>query len=361
MYPYHYFIQEEMKEFSQEQRAYLRRFWLLNYQKNLERMVAKKDKGINDLPDYEFSRPVAVIGAAPIEPSVFKMLGEWKDLTTVCCDKALPRVLPYFEPNFVTAVNTELTPDVKLEEWFKKVPETTGLIVPVTVHPKTVELWKGPVYWMNPTNIDDDLCLRIEQETGIIRWHRGLNVGEFSVAMGAFMKPAELALFGMWYAWKTRKEAISDEDPDNWDVVELCNQGVHWFTNITWLSARTSFVSFARGLYLQGLDVFNVSKGGILYHDEFIKPITPLEFRRRWQYGKKKGVGRGEREESNSVRALDTSVGEVRVPELQVPDAPVKTDDRRERPGGMRLREQVPSGRRAKRKTSRGMEGDELV
>ncbi len=135
-----FFTTEEMQDFSHEQLSALRRYWLRNYVDNFQRL---KDgfKSIAALPDLGFGKPIAVIGGAEIAPETFEMLKEM-DMTTVCCDKALPRVLPYYRPRFVTALNTQKTEAVELEKWFAD-SKDMSLIVPVTVHPKTVELWKG--------------------------------------------------------------------------------------------------------------------------------------------------------------------------------------------------------------------------
>ena len=246
---------------------------------NLPRIQREKD--IRALPDLGFGKPVAVIGAAPIARETFEILSELK-ATTVCCDKALPKILEHYRPAFVTALNTQKTKDVELEKWFED-SEGMGLIVPVTVHPDTVKLWKGEVYWMNPTNVDDDLVVRFEQETAIPRWARGLNVGEFSLNMAAFMRPAEITMFGMWYAW-TKREDVFDEtdDVNNYDVVELVEHGETWYSNLTWLQGRASLMTFCKQYHTQGIDIFNASEGGILYHPEFCKRIRPLDFRDRW-------------------------------------------------------------------------------
>lgn len=279
MRPLSYFIQDEMKEFSHEQRAHLRKFWLLNYQANKRRIPS--DKKFTDLPDLMWARPVAVLGAGGIARATFELLSTWDDLTVVACDKVLPRVVPYLRPDFVVALNTELTPDVRLEEWFRH-GNDVGLIVPVTVHPRTVELWKGEVYWTNPTNVDDDLQMLVQQEQGLQPFHRGLNVGEFGVSMAAFMRPAEIGLFGMWYAWRTRRQALAGQPRDNYDVVELRNGGERWWTTISWLSGRSSFIQFCKNLVTQGIEIFNASEGGILYHPEYCRPTGVKEFRERW-------------------------------------------------------------------------------
>lgn len=273
-----FFTDEEMGEFQHEQCANLRRYWLRNYADNYERIIKEYD--IRGLPDLKFSKPIVVIGGADIAAETLEMLAEMK-VTAVCCDKALPKVLPYFRPQYVTAVNTQKTNDVELEKWFADT-EGMNLIVPVTVHPDTVKLWKGNVFWTNPTNIDEDLVMKIQQETGIPGWHRGLNVGEFSLAMAAFMRPAEIGLFGLWYCWKTRGEVVDFADPQNYNVVELCQNGIPWFTNITWLSSRSIFIDFCKKLYTQGIPVFNCSQGGMLYHDDYCKPMDPENFVGRW-------------------------------------------------------------------------------
>jgi len=277
-----FLTEDELKLASHEQRVTLRRHWLKNYALNMSRVPS--DYSVIDLPDLKFCVPVAVIGAAPISHETLEMLSEVRGLMTVCCDKALPNVLPYLKPAFVTALNTAHNETVELEKWFKDAPDDIGLIVPLTVHPRTTELWRGRVYWMNPDNIDDDLILRFEQETGIMRWHRGLNVGEFSVSMGAFMRPSEVDLFGIWYAWRTREEALSEfgPEPDSYNVAELVDRGERWWTTVSWLESRTELLNFCKKLYVQGVEIYNNSEGGIVYHEDYCKPQTPADFRAKW-------------------------------------------------------------------------------
>jgi hypothetical protein len=258
-----------MVDFSHEQRSRLRRFWLRNYAENFKRLP--DDKDIRSLPDLMFGKPLAVIGAAPMAEEAYEALASIKDVvSTVCCDKALPMVLPHFKPDFVCALNTQRTADVKLEEWFEG-SEGMKLIVPLTVHPETAKLWKGEVYWMNPTNTDPDLAMRFEQETGLQPWNRGINVGEFAMHM----------VFGMWYAWRKREDVLST-DPMNYDVVELVDEGERYWTNIIWLSSRTGFMSICKEITTQGMEIFNCSEGGILYHPEYCKKMSPKDFALRW-------------------------------------------------------------------------------
>lgn len=313
------FTNDEMLEFQHEQFAKLRRYWLRNYAENSKRISS--DKIISQLPDLKFGLPVAVIGGADTSPDIFTMLKDVKHLTTVCCDKALPRVLPHFRPQFVTALNTQKTEDVQLEKWFADSTDMK-LIVPATVHPDTVKLWKGEVYWMNPTNVDDDITLKIQQETGIEGWYRGLNVGEFSLAMASFMRPAEIALFGLWYAWKTKKEVPDPGDPLNYDMVEICNDGVKWYTSIAWLASRSGFIEFCKKLHTQGMQVYNASMGGLLYHPDFCINITPAAWIERWQdeTGVSKGRGVPEEEEAREETA-ECEDHLLQLPKLRVRDA----------------------------------------
>lgn len=285
-------------------------------------MLKEGFKSISALPDLGWGKPIAVIGGADVAPETFGMLKEM-DVTTVCCDKALPRVLPYYRPKFVTALNTQKTEAVELEKWFAD-SEDMSLIVPVTVHPKTIELWKGDVYWMNPTNIHEDLQMRIEQETGIQPTHRGLNVGEFSLLMAGFMRPAEIAMFGIWYAWKNEEDVLDDPLPDSYSVVKLVDKGETWYTNITWLSSRATFLEFCKSFHTQGVEVFNCSMGGILYHPEYCKEMTPKEFKERWQDGRGTGLGIGTSRDENDRDGAGsgktngcTSDDMVRLPELR--------------------------------------------
>jgi len=281
-----FWTSDELEGFSTDQRAKLRRFWLRNYVENFDTMK-KSFKDITDMPDLGFGRPAVVLGGAPIQPEAYEVLKSMDCITTVCCDKALPAVLPHFRPNFVVALNTQKTEHVELEKWFAD-SERMTLVVPVTVHPDTVKLWKGDVLWMNPTNIDDDLCLRVEQETGIPRFHRGDNAGEFAVTIASFLRPAEIALFGMWYAWKTREEVIEKgafgkpTDMDNYDVVEVVEAGERWWSNLTWLTSRTMLMQYLKGIRIQGIETFNCSEGGVVYHPNFCRHMKPEKFRQRW-------------------------------------------------------------------------------
>ena len=276
-----FFTHDEMVDFSHEQRSRMRRYWLRNYAENSRRL--SNDKDIRSLPDLKFGRPVAVIGAAPIEDSAYLALKQMEGIiTVVCCDKALPRVLPYLRPDFVCALNTQKTEAVELEKWFED-SDGMGLIVPLTVHPDTVNLWKGDVYWMNPTNVDPDLQMQFEQDTGLLPWSRGINVGEFAMHMAAFLRPMEIAMFGLWYAWLTREEVVNDEtDLDNYDVVELVDDGERYWTNIIWLSSRAGMMGICKNIITQGMSVFNCSDGGILYHPEYCKRMNADTFANRW-------------------------------------------------------------------------------
>lgn len=276
-----FFTNDEMVDFSHEQRARMRRYWLRNYAENYARFPGDKD--IRSLPDLLFGKPVAVVGGAPISEEAYEEIRSLKGLMTiVCCDKALPQVLPHVRPDFVCALNTQKTEAVELEKWFAD-SEGMGLIVPLTVHPETVKLWKGEVFWMNPTNIDPDLVMRFEQETGLQPWSRGINVGEFALHMAAFMRPAEIALFGMWYAWKSREEVVTPAtDPMNYDAVELVDEGERYWTNVIWLSSRAGFMSICKEIFTQNMGIYNCSEGGILYHPELCKRLSPHDFALRW-------------------------------------------------------------------------------
>ncbi len=275
------FTNDELLEFSHDQRSVLRKSWLANYAVNSGRVPS--DHPITDLPDLKFAKPVAVCGAAPIARATLDMLAGIKGLMTVCCDKALPTLMPHFTPRFVTALNTMRTEAVELEKWFRDATEDIGLIVPLTVHPSTTKLWRGPIYWMCPDNIDEDIILRMEQETGIARWHRGINVGEFSVSMGAFMRPVELDLFGLWYAWRDREDVLAQcRGTDEYDVVEVVQAGERWWSNLGWMHSRSSLLMFCKELHTQGLEIYNCSEGGLLYHADYCKRRDPADFREKW-------------------------------------------------------------------------------
>jgi len=324
-----FFTHDEMQDFSHEQLANLRRYWLRNYADNFK-LLEEGFKGISALPDYGYGKPVAVIGGAPISPETFELLDEM-DIITVCCDKALPRILPYYRPDYVTALNTQKTDAVELEDWFAD-SKDMSLIVPVTVHPKTIELWNGDVYWMNPTNTHEDIQMRIEQETGLQPTHRGMNVGEFSLLMAAFMRPAELGLFGLWYAWRSKSEVLKRPLPESYSLVKLVDNGDVWYTDVTWLSSRATFLEFCKSVTLQGTEIHNCSLGGILYHTEYCKETTPEEFAERWQDDlrtKDKESESGEEERGEDGTDTDTSTRKTKsrddilpLSKMRIRDAP---------------------------------------
>lgn len=275
------FTHEEMAEFRQSIAAQLRRYWLRNYMEN--RPLVQSGKCLTELPDLGFGKPAVVLGGAPIAEESLEQLKRLDCATIICCDKALPRILPTLKPDFVVALNTRKTEAVSLEEWFKDGTEGISLVVPVTVHPETVRLWKGDVYWMNPSNIDDDLILRIEQETRIPKFYRGLNSGEFATAIAGYMRPAEIALFGMWYAWR-RREDLEIKDPDNYEVVEVVTKGERWWTNISWVVGRSAFLKLCVGISQQGTNLVNCSQGGILV-DELLSEKDAKAFVDSWLDG----------------------------------------------------------------------------
>lgn len=276
-------------------RKHLRPLW----KENAEANIPFVKHVIEDLPNYQRKKPAVVMGAGyGLEDKLTVLLDKITDCKNppvlIACDKALPKCYQIgLVPNYVVALNTEHTSEVRVRDWFARVEEfDTKLVLPITAHPSHVRFWfeknrrQEDIYWMVPSNIDEDLASELADEIESASIPRGSNAGEFAYLMACFMQSNPIGLIGMPYGYKSLVECLRGQSKDNYEFHQFHNSGLNCYTTLGWMEQRTEFLEMVKsyskvespdGSLLPWIETFNSNEGGILY-DEFCKRLTIEEF-----------------------------------------------------------------------------------
>lgn len=253
----------------------VREMWFRNYETN--RSAAVANGGIDRMPSIK--RAIVVGAGFTLDRNLSKIADA--DVPIIVCDKAAARVADFAIPFAVTALNTQETHvadwlhdfRVVMERKWGQAYRDVWLVVPVTVHPKTLEEWGGRIAFVNPLNTCDELITTVELETGIPPMARGDNVGYFSVIVAVALGADDVAFMGMPYSYRTEGEVL--KVTDGWHVVKLRDVTKDYvYTTLDWIDARREFVNFCRDAQEQaGVRFYNASEGGILYQPGIIRAV----------------------------------------------------------------------------------------
>lgn len=240
-----------------------------------------------ELPDFGFGRAGVVVGAgyglAKLLPGIadyqehlhlMVTLGddnetrEAKPPVVIASDKALPICIDHgVKPDYVVALNTEMTVDVELEKWFARVPARSALVLPVTAHPSHVRLWPNDVFWLVPTNIDPGLSEELEKRFDQRAIPRGSNSGQLAYIMAVFMGCCPVGLVGMTYAWPTLVDVLRPQRPESYEYHHFHNESGDCYTTLGFMDQRTEFLELV-SQYAPWVKTCNCSGGGVLYSED---------------------------------------------------------------------------------------------
>jgi hypothetical protein len=253
-------------------------------------------KTVMQLPLYDLKTPAVIVGAGYGIDEQIPLLTTEKDVVVIATDKANPHFVKLGVcPDYIVALNTEETPEVKVGEWFRGVERNSRLVLPVTAHPSHMRHWTevggGEVFWMVPLNIDPDLSEEWAKKYNCPAMNRGANSGEFAFQVAAMMRCSPVGLIGMPYAWKTLVEALKGQLPENYEYHEFCQDGKHCYTTLAFMEQRTEFLELVRmsryvwetsetgfSNLIPWIKAYNCSEGGILYDAEVLPRMTLEKF-----------------------------------------------------------------------------------
>ena len=92
-----------------------------------------------------------IVGAGPSLKKNREHLGDLpKEVKNFTVLHALPSVIDYCKPDYITLVESAVDCFPAIQEWVDCVDtKELPLIIPSYTDPYVVELWDGPVYWLN--------------------------------------------------------------------------------------------------------------------------------------------------------------------------------------------------------------------
>jgi len=281
--------------------------WFENYEKNLP--YIKRWGGIvkDGKPVVPLSKRFVVVGAGwPLWDGAYARSGklgtEWTTLRVqgnlhylkdvecpiIVCDKISSQAAMYCKPFAVTALNTGET-DVRdwldkfevtmNEQWGPEALEEVWMIVPVTINPEALEGWRGKIAFINPQNTCDELCLLVQEETGIEPTARGDNVGYFSIVTAISLGAMEIAVIGMPLAYPTEEAVMKVTHGKH--CVTLYDEVLrgYIYTTFDWLDSRRELIELIGDFRDRfKVKVVNCTGAGILYQANVIEPLPFSEW-----------------------------------------------------------------------------------